>query len=129
MMALAVIIGTIAGLLFAGRSIQAVLCHFERNKMKHNTYEQLVSVNGKHMNVEIIGDGEDVIVLLPGRGVATPILELRSLAGMLAQHFTVVTVEPLGYGLSDESGEERTVENIVEEFHECIKNWATIGIS
>ena len=25
---------------------------------------------------------------------------------MLAQHFTVVTVEPLGYGLSDETGDE-----------------------
>lgn len=95
MMALTVIIGTIAGLLFAGMLIQAVLCHFERNKMKHNTYGQLVSVNGKHMNVEIIGDGEEVIVLLPGRGVVTPILEFRSLAGTLAQYFTVVTVEPL----------------------------------
>ena len=72
MMALTVIIGTIAGLLFAGMLIQAVLCHFERNKMKHNTYGQLVSVNGKHMNVEIIGDGEEVIVLLPGRGVVPP---------------------------------------------------------
>lgn len=38
MMALTVIIGTIAGLLFAEVLIQAVLCHFERNKMKHNTY-------------------------------------------------------------------------------------------
>ena len=40
---------------------------------------------------------------------------------MLAQHFTVVTIEPLGYGLSDETGEERTIENIVKELHECIK--------
>ncbi len=40
---------------------------------------------------------------------------------MLAQHFTVVTIEPLGYGLSDETGEERTIENIVKELHECRK--------
>lgn len=57
--------------------------------MKNNAYGQLVPVNGKHKNVEIKGDGKQVIILLPGRG----------------------------YGLSDETGEERTVENIVEELH------------
>lgn len=121
MMTLIAIIAAITGLIFAGTLIQTLLCCFERNKLKNNTYGQLVPVDGKHINVEVKGNGKQVIILLPGRGIVNSILEFRSLANMLAQHFTVVTVEPLGYGLSDETGEERTIENIVKELHECIK--------
>ena len=101
-----VVLTVIIGIILAGTLIQALLCCFERNKLKNNTYGQLVPVDGKHINVEVKGNGKQVIILLPGRGIVNPILEFRSLANMLAQHFTVVTVEPLGYGLSDETGDE-----------------------
>ena len=31
-------------------------------------------------------------------------------------------IEPFGYGLSDSTKRKRTIENIVEELHECVKN-------
>lgn len=34
----------------------------------------------------------------------------------------MITIEPFGYGLSDGTKRDRTIENIVEELHECVKN-------
>lgn len=45
MMTLIEIIAAIAGLILAGTLIQALLCCFERNKLKNNTYGQLVPVD------------------------------------------------------------------------------------
>ena len=36
--------------------------------------------------------------------------------------YEVITIEPFGYGLSDSTKRKRTIENIVEELHECVKN-------
>ena len=37
------------------------------------------------------------------------------MAGLLSEHFTVITIEPFGYGLSDGTDKERSIENISEE--------------
>ncbi|MCM3337817.1 alpha/beta hydrolase [Paenibacillus sp. MER TA 81-3] len=84
-------------------------------------YGQHVSVDGKNMNVLIQGDGEEAIVLLPGFGTATPALDFKLLIDELSPFYKVVTVEPFGYGLSDETEKERTTENIVGEVHEALQ--------
>lgn len=87
-------------------------------------YGTAVKVGGKKMNVEIAGlqtEEAPVIVLLPGLGSPSPVLEFRPLAEELGKTYKVITVEPFGYGLSDPADTERSIENIVAELHTCLE--------
>ncbi|PRR96852.1 alpha/beta hydrolase [Bacillus sp. NMCN6] len=93
----------------------------EREKGKIEAYGQKVSVDGKHMNVLIQGDGKETIVLLPGYGTASPVLDFKPLVDELSPYYRVVVIEPFGYGLSDDTDKVRTSQNIVDEIHECLQ--------
>ncbi len=83
-------------------------------------YGNIVEVDGHSMVVDIKGeDNETTIILLPGWGSASPVLEFLPLAEELSEDFRVTTIEPFGYGLSDRVGTEREISAIVEELHEC----------
>lgn len=84
-------------------------------------YGKEVTVKGKKMNVCIEGTGEQTIVLLPGFGTASPILDFKGLTDELKSDYRVVVVEPFGYGLSDVIDEERTIEAMNEELHMCLQ--------
>lgn len=102
-----------------GIIINAICKLLAKSKIQ-NAYGQEVSVNGKSMRVDIKGDpANPVIILLSGLGCASPVLELEPLANALSQDYLVVTIEPFGYGLSDQTSEDRTIENIVSELHAC----------
>jgi pimeloyl-ACP methyl ester carboxylesterase len=82
---------------------------------------ELVEVDGKNMHVYTKGEGDHTIVLLSGLGTATPALDFEPLTDELAQDNRVVVVELFGYGWSDRTNKERTVENIVEEIRSALK--------
>lgn len=89
-----------------------------------NAYGQEVEVDGKKMVVDIIEPLEEdasTIVLLPGLGSPSPVLEFKPLAEELAKEYRMITVEPLGYGLSEQADTKRSVENITEELHCCLQ--------
>ncbi|MEI2279725.1 alpha/beta hydrolase [Paenibacillus polysaccharolyticus] len=90
-------------------------------KKKIESYGQYVQVDGKNMNVSIQGNGEQTIVLLPGQGTPSPVLDFKLLIDQLTSDYKVVTIEPFGYGLSDRTDKERTSENIVSEIHEAVE--------
>lgn len=92
-------------------------------------YGNQINVNGKRMSIECMGEETNPkppIVLLPGLGSPSPVLEFKPLADELSNNFRVITVEPLGYGLSDPTSNKRSVENIVEELHSCLQE---LGLS
>lgn len=93
----------------------------EREKEKIEDYGQKVLVDGKQMNVLIQGDGKETIVLLPGYGTASPVLDFMPLVNELSPYYRVVVIEPFGYGLSDDTDKVRTSQNIVDEIHECLQ--------
>ena len=98
------------------------ICAKHEQKKLEDVYGQVVTVDGRRMVVDIKGEEhETTIILLPGWGSPSPILEFLPLAEQLSQKYRVITVEPFGYGLSDISGEERTVDAVTEELHECIR--------
>ncbi|MBD7951670.1 alpha/beta fold hydrolase [Oerskovia rustica] len=85
------------------------------------TYGQTVTVDGRQMNVRVSGSGPVDVVLLPGFGTASPVLDFEPLVADLAQDHRVVVVEPFGYGLSDGTDVERTTQNVVAEVHEALQ--------
>lgn len=117
------IIGIIIIIILLGIIWNTICKKIDEAKTK-NAYGNSVQIDGKSMVVEIVGEEHDgpPIILLPGLGEPSPILEFRPLANELSKKYKVITVEPLGYGLSDGTKRERTIENIVEELHECVKN-------
>ncbi|MEK5237385.1 alpha/beta hydrolase [Paenibacillus sp. FSL L8-0470] len=116
-------IGALAGLMvlfLAVVFIVNLVCNkIEQGKIE--PYGQLVSVDGKHMNVLIQGEGEETVVLLPGFGTAAPALDFKLLVDELSPFYKVVVVEPFGYGLSDETDKERTADNMATEVHEALQ--------
>ncbi|MGA4722167.1 alpha/beta fold hydrolase [Fictibacillus nanhaiensis] len=80
-----------------------------------------VEVDDKRMHVYTKGKGENTILLLTGLGTAAPVLDFMPMIDELAKSNKVVVVEPFGYGWSDITDKERTVENIVEELRTALK--------
>ncbi|ORY27156.1 hypothetical protein LY90DRAFT_674414 [Neocallimastix californiae] len=74
------------------------------------------------LNVDIKGEGNDkTIVVLTGLSAPSPVIFYKDITDILSTNFKVVTIEPFGYGLSDQVTEERTTENIVTEIHSCLE--------
>lgn len=97
------------------------ICKKKEEKQLKESYGIATAVGGNKMTIDIKGNEKTpVLVLLPGWGCPSPILEFKPLADDLAKDFRIITVEPFGYGLSDIKTGERTVEEIVDELHECI---------
>lgn len=99
--------------------INFICCRIETKKL-YNNYGQLVEVHGEKMCVDITGTGDRVVVLLTGWASPSPVLEMAPLAEMLKNDHTVITIEYFGYGLSDITSKERSIENITEEIHEVL---------
>ncbi|MFF2479765.1 alpha/beta fold hydrolase [Paenibacillus sp. NPDC058071] len=124
---LKIILKALAVIVIAVLLILAVVFIFNKvatksEASKIHSYGQLVPVDGKKMNVLIQGEGEETIVLLPGYGTASPVLDFKLLIDELSPYYKVVAVEPFGYGLSDATDKERTTENIVSEMHEALQS-------
>ncbi|MFZ4202620.1 alpha/beta hydrolase [Lysinibacillus sp. NPDC056220] len=99
--------------------VNTICSKMEQGKIER--YGQSVRVDGKNMNVFIQGEGEEIVVLLPGYGTAAPGLDFQPLVDELSPFYKVVVVEPFGYGLSDLTEKERSSENIVSEVHEALQ--------
>ncbi|ALC91490.1 alpha/beta hydrolase [Bacillus sp. FJAT-18017] len=92
---------------------------YEKNK--YPAIGQLVEVEGNNMHVYTKGNGDNTILLLGGLGTAAPSLDFDPLINELTKNNKVVVVEPFGYGWSDITSRERTVENIVEEIRTALE--------
>ena len=85
-----------------------------------HSYGKLVSVGNKSVCISSEGTGLDVIVLLAGISSPSPVLEMKALSSFLKETYTVITIEYLGHGLSDQPDSARTIENITGEVHSTI---------
>ncbi|MNO23768.1 haloalkane dehalogenase [compost metagenome] len=88
---------------------------------QYPAWGQYVEVKGKKMHVYTKGTKGHTIVMLPGLGTAAPVLDYEPLLNELAKQNKVVVVEPFGYGWSDLTNEERTVDNIVGELRSALQ--------
>ena len=99
--------------------VNAVASEAESHRIE--PYGQRVEIDGGTMNVLVAGDGPEDIVLLPGFGTSSPVLDFEPLVTDLSRDHRVIVVEPFGYGLSDGTDRERTTENIVAEVHGALE--------
>jgi pimeloyl-ACP methyl ester carboxylesterase len=126
-------IGTVLALGLATTTVvNAVATGIERDRIE--SYGETVTVDGHDMNVLVAGQGAENIVLLPGFGTASPVLDFEPLVADLAKDHRVIVVEPFGYGLSDGTERARTTRNIVTEVHAAlhalgIENYVLMGHS
>lgn len=85
-------------------------------------YGEKLTLNDKKINVSLSGDKKNkTIILLPGFATPSPVIDFSELIDELSNDFYVVTIEPFGYGLSDDTMTERTLENINQEIHAVIE--------
>lgn len=110
----------LCGILLIATFANLVFCAIEKDGLK-NGYGRFINVNNGKICVDVQGAGEKVIVLLAGTGSPSPVLEMAPLAEKLKNNFTVTTIEYFGYGLSDITKTERTVENICKEIHTVLQ--------
>jgi len=90
-------------------------------KKKYLPTGQLVKVQGKDIHVYTKGKGKNTILLLSGLGTAAPVLDFEPLIDELSKNNRVVVVEPFGYGWSDITNKDRTLENIISEVRSALR--------
>ena len=118
------VIGSIAltalGITLASTAANAVLEQQERSSTAQ--YGHLVEVAGGALNVVRAGTkGGQPLVLLSGFSTVAPALDFSPLIREL-DAYDVIVVEGFGYGYSDLTARERTVENISTELHEALSS-------
>lgn len=113
MLVFGIIVALIAVLMLIGAILHAT--YFKGKIKQIKPYGQLVDVDDGQMHVYSMGNGEKIIVLLPGLGVGLPSADFAPLMRKLSEKYTVVCVEYFGVGFSSESSKPRTCGNYVEE--------------
>lgn len=114
---LGVVAITALGITLASTGANAFLEQQERSSIAK--YGELVEVAGGSLNVVRAGtEGGQPLVLLSGLGTIAPALDFAPLIREL-DAYDVIVVEGFGYGSSDMSARDRTVENISTELHEA----------
>ena len=81
---------------------------------------QQVNVNGNFMNVYSEGDGETTLVFMSGGGTSSPVLDFKSLYSLLSDKYRIVVVEKVGYGFSDVTSVERSIESILTDTRQAL---------
>ena len=117
---LGIVAATALGITLASTGANALLEQQERWSTAQ--YGELVEVAGGSLNVVRAGtEGGQPLVLLSGLGTIAPALDFAPLIRELVD-YDVIVVERFGYGYSDMSARERTVENTSTELHEALSS-------
>lgn len=88
---------------------------------KYPARGQYIQIEDRRMHVYTKGNGPKTIVLLTGLGTASPVLDFEPLINEMSKHNRVVAIEPFGYGWSDMTDKNRTVEHIIEELRSALQ--------
>ncbi|MCD5344041.1 alpha/beta hydrolase [Arthrobacter sp. AK04] len=117
---LGIVAATALGITLASTGANALLEQQERWSTAQ--YGELVEVAGGSLNVVRAGtEGGQPLVLLSGLGTIAPALDFAPLIRELVA-YDVIVVERFGYGYSDMSARDRTVENTSTELHKALSS-------
>ena len=106
---------------FGSMIVHHILKMGELSNTYKGEYKTLIEVdNDKMMNVTIFGEGEKTIVILPGFGSQSPVIQYKAIADALKDSYRVAIVEYYGYGYSMVTNKERTLNNITDEVQSAL---------
>ena len=108
-------------LVFMGSKIR-----FKRDKtfLEEKGYCNLVSAGEYSVNVLICGNenGKHRIIAMAGYGIPDSCITMRRMTAALESDNQVIFIDRAGYGISDDTTQDMTVENIVEAYRTALKN-------
>ena len=81
---------------------------------------KLIEVNGHQMHIYTEGDGEETLVFMSGGGTSSPVLDFKSLYSLLSDQYKIVVIEKAGYGFSEITNTDRSIETILSETREAL---------
>ena len=96
----------------------------EINLLRDSGYVNPVSVGDYCLNVAVFGNenGRHTVVSLAGLGMSDYSVTQRRMTECLEKDNTVVFIDRAGYGLSEYTDNEMTVDYIVEDYRKALKN-------
>ena len=124
------VIGRILLVLLILYVITFIVCFFyqksaqkkERKLLEDGGYKHLYSAGDYNMNINIYGEGENKIVVMPGSGHAEFTVDMKKFAEHLSDDISLVVVTRPGYGLCEETDHRITTEYIVDSTRTALKN-------
>ncbi len=104
--------------------IHSVKTKQELELLKEKGYYNLVSVGEYSLNVAKFGNenGAHTIVGLAGLGMGDYAVAARQMTACLEEDNQVVFIDRAGYGFSDDTDNDMTLEYIVEDYRKALKN-------
>ena len=104
--------------------IHHVKTNNEFDIMQQNGLYNPVSVEDYSLNVAKFGkeDGKHTIGAMAGLGMDDCSVSMRQMTACLEEDNLVVFIDRVGYGLSDDTNNEMTLEYIVEDYRKALKN-------
>lgn len=106
----------------------SVSYHIKSTKLMRNLrdegYENLVSVGDYKLNVLKVGneEGEHTFVCCAGLNDGTMNFAWRDMTGPLEADNQFIFIDRAGYGFSEDTKSDRTIERIVEDYRTALKN-------
>lgn len=109
--------------------IHTIKSNQEMELLKERGHYNPVSVGEYNLNVAKFGNinGKHTIVGMAGLGVGDYSVSMRKTTACLEDDNLVVFVDRAGYGLSDDTNAEMTLEHIVEDYRMALKNAGVEG--
>ena len=99
---------------------------FKRDKtfLEEKGYCNLVSAGEYSVNVLSFGNenGKHRIIAMAGYGIPDSCITMRKMTAALESDNQVIFIDRAGYGISDDTAQDMTVENIVEAYRTALKN-------
>lgn len=104
--------------------VHRILCAREYDMLEEAGLANPVSAGEYDLNVCIGGNenGRHTLVALSGMGVHDYSVALQSVTDRLSDENLIVFIDRAGYGLSDDTFAEQTIERVVEDYRTALKN-------
>lgn len=113
-----------AGVIVLAFSFISSRIQISKNAPKLEQYRNenitFAEADGRKMAAYCTGKGEHTIVILSSEDDMAPTIALKGLADELSAENSVIVLDLLGRGFSDDTDRERTSANIAEEIHEAL---------
>jgi len=81
---------------------------------------QMIQVDGNALHVYTQGQGKETLVFMSGGGTCSPVLDFKSLYGMLKDEYTIAVVEKVGYGFSEDANVKRDIDTILDQTRKAL---------